>query len=144
MAKITNQRLDIDHNVGRSDENARVSFKITFTRNEVKLNLNYKVYIFLLEIDEAKDKYRPVINGYDDVTIEYIRAEGEDDFITGRALTSFNVQPSGIAEHTFDKRHNLEAGSNEAGNEEYSALIYVIPELTYAEAWTEIDSKNLG
>ncbi|MEM7085607.1 MAG: hypothetical protein AAF489_05465 [Bacteroidota bacterium] len=141
MAAIRNVRLRMGRSTG-SLEFAVVTFSVEFSPRELQENLLFGLYTALFERDDSLDAYHPRPNGAFNFGIEQNPKGNPDDslgWIDARA-----IRPDGLSTRFFTVRRDLNVGNQEPGNEEYRAYVYVIPEITSGQSWSNEVSVNLG
>ncbi len=136
MATITNVTL----NVGKagSQEFAEVEYDVQFSAAEVSLNLQFEEWVMLFERDGGLDRYLESA----ELNTGLMRAHsGNDDYI-GQVHYG-TVSPGGSS--TLHRTHRREWSfpNNESGAEEYSALVWVRPEIRAGRSWSNEVSANL-
>lgn len=139
------QVLDIKLAMGRVNsktEFAEVTFAIAFSPQEVKENLTFGLYIALFEIDDDLDTYHFEANGLSKVSVNWRAIGNLDEFIV--SIASEQIRPNGSHSLSLRRRSEFDVGNQEAGNEEYKALVWVIPEIVEGKAWSNTLSINLG
>lgn len=141
MAHISGVRLSMGR-VSNIIEFAEVTFRITFSGQEVKENLAFGLFIPLFEVDDSLDTYHWEANGGFNVNVNW-RAVGDlDDFVTWIAQES--IRPNGHNSLLLTRRKEFNVGNQESGNEEYKAMVWAIPEIFEGKAWSNTLSINLG
>ncbi len=123
-------------------EFAEVTFSINFSGSEVAHNLAFGLYTSLFERDDALDTYHPTQNGAFNFGISRRPHGDPDDFMTW--VDSRAIRPDGQNTRFFTVRREFNVGNQEGGNEEYRALVNVIPEITSGQKWSNEVSINLG
>ncbi len=141
MAHVSNVRLSMGR-VSSSIEYAEVNFSINFTSKEVSDNLAFGLFIPLFEIDDAMDTYHWETNGAFNVSVNWRNIGDLDDFITW--ISSEVIRPNGNSTVVLTRRKEFDVGNQESGNEEYKALVWVIPEIAEGKAWSNTLKINLG
>ena len=136
MARVNNVSL----NVGKTGtkEFAEVEYDINFSGSEVKLGLAFEEWVMLFERDNALDDY---LEAADYNTAILRMHSGNDDYI-GQVHYG-TVRPNGNS--TVHRKHRREWNfpNNEAGAEEYRALVWVRPEIRSGRSWSNEVSANL-
>ena len=141
MANVSNVRLAMGR-VSNSIEFAQVSFSINFSGQEVKENLAYGLYIPLFEIDDDLDIYNLEPNGAFSVSINWEPVDDRDDFVAW--ISTEVIRPNGNSTISLTRRREFDVGNQESGDEEYKALVWVVPEIVEGKAWSNTLSINLG
>lgn len=141
MARINNARLRMGR-VSGSQEYAEVTFQVNFTTAEVEQNLLFGLHTMLYERDDSIDVYIPRPNGAFSLSVDKISKGNADDYV--RYLDSRSIRPNGRSTQFFRIRREFNVGNQEGGNEEYRALVNIIPEIAPGRAWTNELSINLG
>ena len=141
MANISNVRLSMGRR-NATMEFGRITCNVNFSSSEVAHNLQFALYAAIFEIDDQRDTYHYNQNGAFSVSIER-RAQGDrDDFI--RWITSEVIRPNGNSTISIDRSLDFNVGNQERGNEEYEAVVWVVPEITDGKAWSNRVTINLG
>lgn len=141
MAKISNVDLRMGR-INSSTEFSEVSFSVDFSTAEVSQNLAFGLFTALYERDDQLDSYHVQQNGAFNMSL-HRRASGDlDDFVTW--VDSRVVRPNGQNTRIFTVRKEFNVGNQEDGNEEYRALVTIVPEITSGRAWSNEVSINLG
>ena len=146
MANLSGVRIT---NMGRNSsglEFAIVQGRVSWSSREIQENLTYTVKAFLRERDDSRDDWSALPNG------DVVRAEkrGNADDIVGRNRvggiigTTF-LRPSGQSSRSFSIRGDFDFGNQESGNEEYYAVVTVVPDIKGdLEITPEFRPINLG
>ncbi|CAN5706336.1 hypothetical protein BH20ACI4_BH20ACI4_11030 [soil metagenome] len=141
MANVSNVRLAMGR-VSNRIEFAEVNFSINFSSQEIKENLVFGLYIPLFERDDELDTYHFEVNGAFGGSVNWRSLGDLDDFITWISFES--IRPNGNSTIILTRRKEFDVGNQEDGNEEYRALVWVIPEIVEGKAWSNEVSINLG
>jgi hypothetical protein len=123
-------------------EFAEVSFLVMFSQQEVAENLLFGLYIPLFEIDDELDTYHWEPNGAFSVSAHWRSIGDLDDFVTWVATDT--VRPNGQSSRFFTYRSEFDVKDQESGEEEYKALVWVVPEIVEGKSWTNTLRVNLG
>ena len=141
MASVNDVKLAMGR-VSKNTEFGEVSFRITFSSQEVRENLTFGLYVALFEVDNELDTYHFEPNGAFNVSVNW-RAIGDlDDFVAW--LTSEQIRPNGSNSLILTRRAQFDVGNQESGEEEYKALVWVVPEIVEGKAWSNTVLINLG
>ncbi len=141
MARIGQVSLEMGRKMGSPLEFADVRTEISFTQREIEENLEYTVQVLLVEQNDALDMRVPLING-DQVVFSPIGRGKWDEVI--RQFRPFKIRPDGRRADTIEIREEFEIGDQESGDEEYWALVLVVPEISEAVRWSNRVQINLG
>jgi hypothetical protein len=140
MATIGRVSLEMGR-AGDNQEFARVTSEVLFTEREIQENLNYTVQVELVEEDELIDIYIPVIS-FGESRFFAVPRENKDDRI--KRFGPFTIRPDGRSSVAFERLEQFDVGDQESGNEEYRALVSVIPELSPDYRVSNLVKINLG
>ena len=135
MCLITKARLV---NVGRADdpgkEEAEVEIDITFSDEE--LNLGFDVSVSLYERDD-RDYYVPAGK-----SIIRIKKDNPDELV-GHVGYAY-IPPNHPKKWSKTFKRVWDFGDQEDGDEEYQALVHVVPRICRDMRWTNQINANLG
>ena len=137
MANLSNIRLEVGR-VSGSTEFARIRGVLTWSDREQQENLAYLVQANLLERDESRD----TLNMLPDGQITQVERGGGDDFVG--FVGSTTLLPNNQSSRPFEIRRNFDFGRQESDNEEYYAVVTVVPEIKGDLAFSNEVSSNLG
>jgi len=59
-------------------------------------------------------------------------------------LDTYHWEPNGNYTFMLTRRKEFDVGNQESGNEEYKAMVWVVPEIVAGRAWSNTLSINLG
>ncbi len=137
MARVSNVNLEVGRN--GSTEFARVRCRVNFSATEQELNIPFLVFADLYDRDDGRDQY---IAHDTDLFATQLPNGNRDDLIgeVGRRT----VRPNGQAFRDLDIRRDFDFGNQEAGNEEYIALISAYPDIRSDTRFSNEVSANLG
>lgn len=141
MAHVSNVRLSMGR-VSSTLEFAEVSCTITFSGKEVADNIAFGMFIPIFERDDGLDTYHWEANGAFNVSVNRRAIGNLDDFITW--VSSEVIRPNGNHTISITRRKEFDVGNRESGNEEYRALVWVVPEICEGKAWSNELHVNLG
>ena len=141
MANVSNVELRMGR-VSSTLEFAEVRFTLNFSPQEVSQNLLFGLYIPLFEVDDALDSYHWEPNGFFRVGVNWRAFGGLDDFVTWVAQET--IRPNGNSTLMLTRRAEFDVGNQEWGNEEYKAMVWVVPEIVEGKAWSNTLRINLG
>ena len=146
MAQVNNVRLRMGRvSTSTTLEFAEVNFSINFSDQEVRQNLAFGLHSFLYEKDDNLDIYHLEPNGMFNVGIRLHPdrdLDDKDDFV--RQISREIIRPNGNSVVALTRRQEFDVGNQEDDNEEYMALVWVIPEIVEGKAWSNEVSINLG
>jgi hypothetical protein len=131
-------------------ERARVEYDIHFSEAERRLGLRFLERIILIEQDEAADFLSLGLdanfwNRETGTDIWQVRFENLDEFVG--TVTPFPAGSELIADGEVAHRLHERAwdfGHQERGEEEYVAIVHVVPEICSAGGRSEVFKANLG
>jgi hypothetical protein len=160
MAEVQDVSLEMGRVSGQQQlEFATVDFRVRFSPGEVALNLDYEIHIAIVEQDEQIDTYFLIPNGFAaaGTVISHSRPEflrqqrrgNRDEFIYYRKAdplrpAGFTIRPDGDAERSMSIRMEFDVGDQERGEDEYRALVWVVPEVSTGHNMSDIVRVNLG
>ena len=146
MAQVNNVELKMGRaSTSTTLEFAEVNFSINFSDQEVRQNLAFGLHVFLYEKDDNLDIYHLEPNGMFNVGTRLHpdrELDDKDDFV--RRITREIIRPNGDNLVDLSRSQQFDVGNQEDGNEEYMALVWVIPEIVEGKAWSNEFSINLG
>lgn len=137
MADLSNIRLEVGR-VNNSTEFAIVRGDLTWSNREQQENLAYLVQATIRERDESRDTWNMLPDGQ----ITQHERGGADDFVG--FIGSTTLLPNNQSSRPFEIRRNFDFGVQESGNEEYYAVVTVVPEIRGDLAFSNEVSSNLG
>ncbi len=137
MADLSNIRLEVGR-VSGSTEFAIIRGDLTWSNREQEENLSYLVQASLRERDESRDIWNMLPNGQ----ITQDERGGGDDFVG--FIGSTTLLPNNQSSRPFEIRRNFDFGRQESDNEEYYAVVTVVPEIRGDLAFSNEISSNLG
>ncbi len=137
MAKVSNVQLSVGQE--SEVEFAEVTYDIEFSTTEVDLDVRFTEWVYLLERDADLDSYVDTVErnlGFAKFPI------GNSDDLIGEVFRG-TVRPDGHDVLHRTHRNDWNFPANEAGAEEYRALVLVVPEIRRGAAWSNEVSRNL-
>ena len=137
MANLSNIRLEVGR-VNGSTEFARVRGVVSWSGREQQENLAYVVQANLRERDDSRDTWNMLPDG------QITRHERGDEDDTVGFIGSTTLFPNNQSSRPFEIRRNFNFGDQESGNEEYYAVVTVVPEIRGDLAFSNEVSANLG
>jgi hypothetical protein len=155
MAEVLEARLSISRE--ERFDRATVSGRVRFSPGEIRLGLSYEMHIFLVEVDGALDRFVLVTNGFlgNFPSIGYYigerptyytprveKIDDEDEGLNYRAGIVLTPPASGVL--GYSESLVITPSNRESGNEEYQALVWVVPEICNGFRTTRRISLNLG
>ena len=141
MANLSGIRLQVGR-VSGSTEFAIVTGTVSWSNREQEENLTYRVRASLRERDGARDTWNMLPDG----RITQVTRGDADDLVpnTGNEIGSITLLPNNQSSRPFEIRRNFDFGGQESGNEEYYAVVTVVPEIRGDLAFSNEVSSNLG
>jgi hypothetical protein len=139
MARVRNVQLT----AGRGSDGrefAEVTYDIAFSDAEVSLNLQFDEMVLLAERDEKLDGFFQ--DWGSNLDVQQIAVDNPDDFIG--TIHEGTIKPEGRRTVRRTHRREWPFPRNEDGNEEYRALVMVVPEIYRGSAWSNEVSINLA
>lgn len=141
MADLSNIQLQVGR-VSGSTEFAIVTGTVSWSNREQEENLAYVVQASLRERDESRDTWNMLPDGQ----ITQVTMGGADDLVpnNGDEIGSITLLPNNQSSRQFEIRRNFDFGTQEGDNEEYYAVVTVVPEIRGDLAFSNEVSANLG
>lgn len=137
MANLFSIRLEVGP-VNSSIEFARVTGIVSWSAREQQENLAYVVRANLRERDDSRDTWNMLPDG------QITRLERGDDDETVGFIGSTTLFPNNQSSRPFNIRRNFDFGDQEPGQEEYYAVVTVVPEIRGDLAFSPEVRVNLG
>jgi len=133
MAAIENQLLRIKK-AGELFENAIVSFEVKFTEREIEDNVQFGVFMLLMERDEEFERYHNSSNGVFSFSFSPFHMTNTGNHICWMANKT--LLPNG--RDCIKVEFNNEVISQDELNDQskYRVYIFVMPEVLCGQAWS--------
>jgi hypothetical protein len=126
---------------GHLHEFVRVKATVTFTATEVRLNVPCTVLAELWEVDDGMDQFMAATQRFSFPMTPIVSGDADDRV---RRLPPQVVQPDGRSRVTVTIEERFDIGDQESGDEEYRAVVFVIPEIRADVAMSNEVIANLG
>ena len=139
MAEVRNIKLSVGRGASGM-EFAEVSYDVDFAPDETKLDLRFSEWAILFERDDELDAFHRRAGA--NVGLRWFPRGNPDDFI-GYIFKGL-IQPNGNSTIHRSHKRDWNFPNNENGNEEYRALVQIIPEITTGGGWSNEVSVNLA
>jgi len=134
MAEIKNQILKI-HKTGEIFEKACVRFQLSFTPREVAENIQFGIFMLLMEKDEEFEKYHNSTNGVFSFSFSPFNLTNTGNHICWMANKT--VQPNGVSEIKIAFNNEVISQDEMCDQSKYRVYIFVMPEVLCGQAWTD-------
>ena len=133
MAAVENQQLKIEKT---SDmiEKASVSFDVSFTNREVQENVQFGVFMLLMERDEEFERYHKMSNGVFSFSFSPFNLTNTGNHICWMANKTLLPNGSDSIKVEFNNEIISQNEHSDQGN--YRVYIFVMPEVLCGQAWT--------
>ncbi len=133
MAAIENQILKIQKS-GEIFERAKVGFEVTFTSREVEENIQFGIFMLLMERDEEFEKYHNSTNGVFSFSFSPFNLTNRGNHICWMANKT--VQPNGSQNIKIEFNNEVITQNDLCDQSNYRVYIFVMPEVLCGQAWT--------
>jgi len=133
MAKVQNQLLKIEK-TGEVFEKACISFEVSFTTREIEENIQFGVFMLLMERDKEFEKYHNSSNGVFSFIFSPFNLTNTGNHICWMANKT--VQPNGLSAKKIEFNNEVISQDNMCNQSKYRVYIFVMPEVLCGEAWT--------
>jgi hypothetical protein len=126
---------------GHLHEFVRVKATVTFTATEIRLNVPCTVLTELWEVDDGMDHFIAATQRFSFPMTPIVSGDADDRV---RRLPPQVVRPDGRSTVTVIIQETFDIGDQESGDEEYRAVVFVIPEIRADVAMSNQVIANLG
>ena len=133
MASIANQKLKIEK-TGEVFERASVGFDVNFTSREVDENIQFGIFMLLMERDEEFERYHNSTNGVFSFSFSPFNLTNTGNHICWMANKT--VQPNGSANIKIEFNNEVITQNELCDQSNYRVYIFVMPEVLCGQAWT--------
>ena len=133
MAAIENQLLKIEK-TGDIFEKASVSFEVNFTSREIEENIQFGIFMLLMERDEEFERYHNSSNGVFSFSFSPFNLTNTGNHICWMANKS--LQPNGSACAKVEFNNEVISQKELCDQSNYRVYIFVMPEVLCGQAWT--------
>lgn len=133
MAKVKNQVLQIVK-TGDMFEKACVSFEVSYTSREIAENIQFGIFMLLMERDEEFEKYHNSSNGVFSFSFSPFNLTNTGNHICWMANKT--VQPNGSSATILEFNNEVITQNEKCDQSKYRVYIFVMPEVLCGEAWT--------
>ena len=141
MATVKDQLLVVDQETGEK-KFTELSFKVDFSDREVDENINFGLYLALMERDEEFEKYHSNPNGVFYFNFPWFNSSqcGSEVYW----IETRTVQPNGSKTRYFQIKKPIMEHLKPKVQNRYRAFIFVVPEITCGQAFAEDVCVNYG
>ena len=133
MATIENQLLKIEKS-GDVFEQACVNFNVNFTPREIEENIQFGVFMLLMERDEEFERYHNTSNGVFSFSFSPFGFSGTGNQICW--IANKTLQPNGRTSLKVEFNNELISQTEKSDQGNYRVYIFVMPEVLCGQAWT--------
>jgi len=133
MAAIEHQVLKIEK-TGDVFEKARVGFEVNFTTREVEENIQFGIFMLLMERDEEFERYHNSSNGVFSFSFSPFNLTNTGNHICWMANKT--VQPNGSSNVKIEFNNEVITQNECCDQSNYRVYIFVMPEVLCGQAWT--------
>lgn len=140
MASIDNQLLKIQK-TGDVFETASVSFEVNFTSREVEDNIQFGIFMLLMERDEEFERYHNSTNGVFSFSFSPFNLTNTGNHICW--MENKTIQPNGSFKTKILFNNEVIAQENFCDQSKYRVYIFVMPEVLCGQAWTDEVCVNI-
>ncbi len=133
MAEIQNQVLKIEK-TSEMFEKACVNFEVKFTSREVEENIQFGIFMLLMERDEEFEKYHNSSNGVFSFSFSPFNLTNTGNHICWMANKT--VQPNGSGSVRIEFNNEVITQEEPCDQSNYRVYIFVMPEVLCGQAWT--------
>jgi hypothetical protein len=134
MAVVENQILHIEKS-NNTRQMADLDFMISFSQRELEENVTFGLYIAVLQSDSEFEKYHQNPNGVFYFNLSMFNPFYNTGFI--HWFESKTIQPNGSTKLHFHFEKSLMPNELSDNQNSYRAFIFVVPEITCGQAYTE-------
>ena len=139
MAEVKKQELKI-YKTGDMFEKACVNFQVKFTTREVTENVQFGIFMLLMEKDEEFEKYHNSTNGVFSFSFSPFNLTNTGNHICWMANKT--IQPNGDFEKNVEFNNEVITQNEMCDQSNYRVYIFVMPEVLCGQAWTNEVSIN--
>lgn len=115
-------------------ECASVSFDVYFTEREMSENIQFGIFMLLMERDEEFEKYHNSTNGVFSFSFSPFNLTNTGNHICWMANKS--VQPNGANNLKISFENEVITQQEPCDQSKYRVYIFVMPEVLCGQAWT--------
>ena len=133
MASIENQMLKIQKS-GEIFERAKVRFEVKFTSREVQENIQFGIFMLLMERDEEFERYHNSTNGVFSFSFSPFNLTNTGNHICWMANKT--IQPNGTNKTRVEFNNEVITQNELCDQSNYRVYIFVMPEVLCGQAWT--------
>ena len=133
MAAVENQVLKIEKS-GEIFEKASVGFEVCFTSREMEENIQFGIFMLLMERDEEFEKYHNSTNGVFSFSFSPFNLTNTGNHICWMANKT--IQPNGSNTIKVQFNNEVITQSELCDQSNYRVYIFVMPEVLCGQAWT--------
>jgi len=139
MAQVKNQVLKIVK-TGDMFEKACVSFEVSYTSREIAENIQFGIFMLLMERDEEFEKYHNSSNGVFSFSFSPFNLTNTGNHICWMANKT--IQPNGSSATKLEFNNEVITQGDMSDQSKYRVYIFVMPEVLCGQAWTNEVSVN--
>ena len=139
MASIEHQILKIQK-TGDVFEKASVGFDVKFTSREVEENIQFGIFMLMMEKDEEFERYHNSSNGVFSFSFSPFNLSNTGNHICWMANKT--VQPNGSSTVKIEFNNEVITQNDYCDQSNYRVYIFVMPEVLCGQAWTNEISVN--
>ncbi len=134
MATVKDQLLIVDQE-SSGKRYTELSFSVDFSNREVNENINFGLYLALMERDEEFEKYHSNPNGVFYFNFPWFNTSqcGSDVYW----IETRNFQPNGSKTKYFQIKKSITEHLDHSSDSKYRAFIFVVPDITCGQAFAE-------
>jgi len=133
MAAVENQVLKIEKS-GEIFEKASVGFEVCFTSREIEENIQFGIFMLLMERDEEFEKYHNSTNGVFSFSFSPFNLTNTGNHICWMANKT--IQPNGSNSIKVQFNNEVITQNELCDQSNYRVYIFVMPEVLCGQAWT--------
>lgn len=133
MAAVEKQILKIQK-TGEIFEQASVKFEVNFTSREVEENIQFGIFMLLMERDEEFERYHNSSNGVFSFSFSPFNLTNTGNHICWMANKT--VQPNGTSKIQVEFNNEVITQNELCDQSNYRVYIFVMPEVLCGQAWT--------
>lgn len=133
MAAVEKQVLKIEKS-GDLFETASVGFEVNFTTREVEENIQFGIFMLLMERDEEFERYHNTTNGVFSFSFSPFNLTNKGNHICWMANKT--IQPNGSASIKVQFNNEVITQNELCDQSNYRVYIFVMPEVLCGQAWT--------
>ena len=133
MATVENQLLKIEK-TGEVFEKASINFEVKFTSREIEENIQFGVFMLLMERDEVFERYHNSSNGVFSFSFSPFNLSGTGNHICW--VANKTLLPNGRSSIKVEFNNEVISQHELCDQSNYRVYIFVMPEVLCGQAWT--------